>query len=137
MSVSPSPRKVVATPWWAAVAGAASIPVLWAAGILSDFAEGVVVAAVLYLAWGLIRRRPEDRPWLAWQLVGVVVFGAATVLAVRSEQPASASILAAGWLAHAAWDVVHFRADRIVPRWWSLWCMVLDVLLAVVLVAGA
>jgi hypothetical protein len=34
---------------------------------------------------------------------------------------------------HAAWDV-HFRADRVVPRWWSEWCLVLDTLLAVVLV---
>jgi hypothetical protein len=41
--------------------------------------------------------------------------------------------LAVGWLGHAAWDVVHFRANRVVPRWWSEWCVALDVLLAVVL----
>ncbi len=123
--------------WWAAFAGLASVPILWFAGILDDFAKGVVVAAVLYLIWGLMRRRHGDRPWLAWQVLGVVVFGAATVIAVRSDEPVAAYILAAGWLGHATWDVVHFHADRVVPRWWSLWCVVLDVLLATVLVATA
>lgn len=136
MSVPVSPSVAAVRTWWPELAGVASAFVLWTAGILSDFAEGVVVAAVLYLAWGLLRRRPGDRPWLVWQVVGVMVFGAATVVAIRADEPASAYVLAAGWLGHAAWDVVHFRANRIVPRWWSLWCGVLDVLLAAVLVAA-
>ena len=141
MSLQPEPEvtvlRRVQEHWWAAVAGLVSVPVLWAAGILDDFAEGVVVAAVLYLVWGLARHRHQERSWLLWQVPGVVVFGAATVIAVRSDESTAAYVLAAGWVGHAAWDVVHFRADRIVPRWWSLWCVVLDVLLATVLVATA
>lgn len=124
--------------WWPAAAGAISIPVLWTLGILADFSEGVVVAALLYLAWGLIRRRQGDRPWLASQLAGVLLFGAVTMVALfMVDNPMSQYLLAAGWLGHAAWDVVHYRANRIVPRWWSLWCVVLDVLLAVVLITSA
>ena len=33
--------------------------------------------------------------------------------------PAAPVRLGVGWLLHAAWDVVHFRADRVVSRWWS------------------
>ena len=115
------------------MAGLASVPLLAAAGVLDDFALGVVVAAALYLLWGLLRRRPGDERWRRWQVVAVAGFGMVTAVAVVSPDPRRNTLLAAGWLLHAAWDVVHFRADRIVPRWWSLWCVVLDAVLAGVL----
>ena len=42
-------------------------------------------------------------------------------------------MLAAGWLAHAAWDVAHHRADRVVPRWYAELCMVCDLIIAAAL----
>jgi hypothetical protein len=63
----------------------------------------------------------------------VLGFGAVAIAAVAAAPAAAPYVLAAGWLAHAAWDVVHHRADRVVPRWYAETCMVADVLLAVVL----
>jgi hypothetical protein len=55
-------KRVLTDRWltdrWPTAAGIATVPVLMALGIFDDFAEGVVVAAVLYLAWGVLRRRP-------------------------------------------------------------------------------
>ena len=73
---------------------------------------------------------------MAWQLPGVLVFGAVTVWALSLQEPYLQQVLAVGWLGHTAWDVVHYRADRVVPRWWSEWCVALDVLLAVLLLLG-
>jgi hypothetical protein len=47
--------------------------------------------------------------------------------------PHDAHLLAAGWLGHTAWDLAHYRADRIVPRWWAECCAVADVLVAAAL----
>jgi hypothetical protein len=118
---------------WPTLAGLLTVPVLLLIGLFDDFVEGVVVAAVLYLAWGVLRRRPGQGRWVAWQVPGVLLYGAITFWALSLDHPQLQYALAVGWLLHAAWDVVHFRADRVVPRWWSEWCIALDVLLAVVL----
>jgi len=122
---------------WPTVAGIVSVPALLLSGLFDDFVDGVVFAAVLYLAWGVLRHRPGQGAWVLWQIPGVLLFGAATLWAVSIDEPAAKYVLAAGWLGHAAWDVVHFRADRVVARWWSEWCLVLDVLLAAILVIDA
>ena len=126
---------------WPSVAAVVSVPVLLVTGLLDDVADGVVVAAVLYLAWGLAwslaRHRAGEGRWVVWQVPGVLLFGAINAWAVTSGEPYVNYALAVGWLAHAAWDVVHFRANRVVPRWWSEWCVVLDVLLAVMLIVRA
>jgi uncharacterized membrane protein HdeD (DUF308 family) len=63
----------------------------------------------------------------------VLLYGAVTFFALSLDRPQLQYALGVGWLLHAAWDVVHFRADRVVSRRWSEWCIALDILLAVVL----
>jgi membrane protease YdiL (CAAX protease family) len=46
---------------WATLAGIAAVSILWAAGVLEDIAEGLVVAAVIYWVWGAAR---GQRAWL-------------------------------------------------------------------------
>lgn len=75
------------------------------------------------LAWGLLRHR-RGRAGGSWQVPGVLLFGAATLWALSLDDPDARSVLATGWLGHAAWYVVHFRANGVVPRWWSEWCVV-------------
>jgi hypothetical protein len=122
---------------WPTVAGIVTVPALLATGLFDDFVDGVVFAAALYLAWGVFRHRPGQGAWVLLQIPGVLVFGAVTLWALSLDDPGAQYVLAAGWLAHAAWDVVHFRANRVVARWWSEWCLILDVLLAAVLVIDA
>jgi hypothetical protein len=61
------------------------------------------------------------------QTLGFLVFGG---VALRGLD--SARILAAGWLGHAAWDLLHV-ADLIVagaPEWYQVGCLVADPLVA-------
>ena len=92
----------------------------------------VVLAGVLVIA-GLAARR--TRPWwaLPLQTAAMLVLGAIALGAVWLEPTAGGLIIAGALLAHAAWDVYHHRADRVVDRPFAVFCAVLDVLVAVVI----
>lgn len=96
-------------------------------------AWSLIVAAVVYLTWGTARGDLGHRPWLAAQTASVGVFGAIALVTVTVDPAVGRFVLAAGWLGHAAWDVAHHRADRVVPRWYAESCMVTDLSVAAVL----
>jgi hypothetical protein len=56
------------------------------------------------------------------------------VIASNAGPTAAAWVVAAAWGSHALWDLAHFRADAVVPRWWSEWCGVVDAVIAVTIV---
>ena len=91
----------------------------------------VLTAAVVYLSWGTARGELGERGWLTAQTAGVLAFGAVAIAAVAVDVSAAAHVLAVGWLAHALWDVVHHRADKVVPRWYAEACMATDLTVAV------
>jgi hypothetical protein len=93
----------------------------------------VLLAAVIYLTWGTVRGDLGHRRWLTAQTAGVLGFGAVAIATVAVDPAAARYLLAAGWIAHACWDVVHHRLDRVVPRWYAETCLVADLLLAAVL----
>ena len=93
----------------------------------------VLLAAVIYLTWGTARGDLGDRRLLTAQTAAVLGFGAVAMAAVAVDPAAARYVLAAGWLAHAAWDVVHHRLGRVVPRWYAETCLVADLTLATVL----
>ncbi|MGY1748680.1 hypothetical protein [Modestobacter sp. SYSU DS0511] len=93
----------------------------------------VLLAAVIYLTWGTVRGDLTDRRLLTAQTAAVLGFGAAALAAVAVDPAAARYVLAAGWLAHAAWDVAHHRLGRVVPRWYAETCLVADLVLAAAL----
>ncbi|MEN3541236.1 hypothetical protein AAH991_39410 [Microbispora sp. ZYX-F-249] len=98
-------------------------------------AWSVLLAAVIYLTWGTARGELASRRLLSLQTAAVLGFGAVAVAAVAAGPDAARYVLAAGWLAHAAWDVAHHRVDRVVPRWYSEACLVSDLMIAAALLA--
>jgi hypothetical protein len=93
----------------------------------------VLLAAVIYLTWGTARGDLGNRRLLTAQTAAVLGFGAIALAAVAVDPATARSVLAAGWLAHAAWDVVHHRLGRVVPRWYAETCLVADLTLAATL----
>ncbi|WP_433263224.1 hypothetical protein ACQPZF_31625 [Actinosynnema sp. CS-041913] len=92
---------------------------------------GLPACALAYLVIGLVRgfaRRPRV---LAAQAVGVVVFGSVAVGALLLAPDVGRYVVAAGWLAHAAWDLFHYRARLVVPPWYALGCVVVDTFVGV------
>jgi hypothetical protein len=94
----------------------------------------VLTAAVVYLSWGTARGELGERGWLAVQTAGVLAFGTVAIAVVAVDLSSAAYVMAAGWLAHALWDVVHHRADKVVPRWYAEACMATDLTVAASLV---
>ena len=69
------------------------------------------------------------------QAVGLVSFTAVSVVALVVEPALGRHVIAAGWLAHAAWDVAH-RDGRVVPKWLVRFCVPFDLFVAASLVVG-
>lgn len=99
-------------------------------------AWSVLLAAVIYLIWGALRRNLTSG-WLWLQTAGVLAYGALAVTAITVDGTLARYLLAAGWLAHAVWDAFHHHADRVVPRWYAEACMTSDVIIAAALIATA
>ena len=93
----------------------------------------VLLAAVIYLTWGTARGELAAGRWLTVQTTGVLAFGAIAITAAAVDPDAARYVLAAGWTAHAAWDALHHRLGRVVPRWYAETCLVADLCLATVL----
>ncbi|WP_181776357.1 hypothetical protein [Amycolatopsis pittospori] len=87
-----------------------------------------------YLIFGVIRGSFHDRRMLAIQIAGFFLYLALAVVAANVEPEAAVWVIAAGWGSHAVWDFVHHRLDAVAPRWWSEWCGVVDLVIAVAIV---
>ncbi|PSL45274.1 hypothetical protein B0I31_12751 [Saccharothrix carnea] len=92
---------------------------------------GLVACALVYLVVGLLRRELRRTRVLWAQVAGVAVFGAVAAVALLVDPDVGRYLVAAGWLAHAAWDLVHFRAKLVVPTWYALACAVVDAFVGV------
>lgn len=111
--------------------------VIGAAGFTpwEDAATWVLLGlAALLAAYGLLRGAARPAGGLPLQAVGMAAFGGAAAAVLLVGGDVGAYLVAAGLLGHAAWDVHHHRADRVVVRSLAEFCFVLDTLIAVAMV---
>lgn len=95
---------------------------------------GLPACALVYLVVALARGVARRPAVLALQAAGLVLFGAVAVVALALDPEVGRYVVAGGWVAHAAWDLAHFRARLVVPRWYALACVVVDTFVGVSLV---
>lgn len=93
---------------------------------------GGLAAAVL--AWGAIDGRLREDGMFRLQVLGMIAFGALTLLALAVDAEPARYVIAAAWLAHSVWDFVHHRLDKVVSRSYAEACAVIDLLVAAGLV---
>jgi hypothetical protein len=107
------------------------------AGLELDVSLSMLALAIaaVYLPIGAIRKQLGS-PGVFWlETLGVVGFGALALRALVVDRQLAQYLLAAAFFGHAAWDVAHHRADRVVPRWYAEFCIVIDVLIGVGILA--
>jgi hypothetical protein len=92
--------------------------------------------AVVFVGYGLLTGAARPAYGLPLQSVAMLVVGAAAVIALMVNEDVGACLVAAGLLGHAAWDVYHHRANKVVVRSMAEFCGVLDTLLAVAIVVA-
>lgn len=103
-----------------------------------EAAWAVLGLAVLLAGYGLAgraRRHPPARRPLTVQGAAMLAFAAISVAALAVSTTAGSILVALGLLAHAGWDVYHYRARTVVASSLAEFCMVLDTGLAAVIVA--
>jgi hypothetical protein len=89
---------------------------------LALYAAGLVIAALIYVAFALLRHGVSHLPL---ELLGLVLFTLAAGLGLRNWT----IVLGLAWIAHGAWDyVLHVPPPAYVPSWYPVWCLGLDVL---------
>jgi hypothetical protein len=114
-----------------------SVAVITVAKLLGDRFDGTLVVLGCGLAlvlYGLLRGVVRPAHGLPLQTVALLGFGAAAAVAFFVDSVLGAYLVAAGLLAHSAWDVHHYRTNRVVIRSLAEFCLVLDATLAVVIV---
>lgn len=88
---------------------------------------GLVIAALIYVGFALRGGAPGQ--WIAAELAGVAVFGAAAAVGVRS----AGWVLALGWGAHVLWDLLLHRwgdGSTFTPAAYPWLCVGFDLLVA-------
>jgi hypothetical protein len=82
------------------------------------------VAAVYPLA----RSRRDVSAHLVRELLALIGFSALTALAARNDPTRGAPLLAAGWVGHAVFDLVHDGGPHsLIPEWYPGFCAGYDV----------
>ena len=89
----------------------------------------VMVVAVLVLAVAVLVTRLHGLRML--QVPVALALAGTGVLAFQVPPDIATVVVAVGLIAHAAWDVVLWRADAVVARTFTEWCAVYDVVLGV------
>ena len=91
-------------------------------------AGGLVAAAAIY---PLARRERSMGAPLGREIAGLVASGAILSAATRATPTQARNVVAAGWAAHAAFDMVHDSgSDSLIPSWYPAMCAGYDLAVA-------
>jgi hypothetical protein len=114
-----------------------SVVIITAAKFLGDPFHGTLVVlgcgAVLGV-YGLVRGVVRPAHALPLQSIALIGFGAVATIAFFVDTDLGAYLVAAALLGHSAWDLYHYRANRVVARSLAEFCLLLDAAVAVLIV---
>jgi hypothetical protein len=89
-------------------------------------------ASVVLIVVGLLR--PASQPALTAQSLAMLGYGAAAVLALAFSPVVGAVLASLALIAHAIWDVLHYRKNAVVPRSLAEFCMFFDIPLGIAVI---
>jgi hypothetical protein len=119
---------------WAAIPVASALLV---AGGLADIEPWYVLGgtSVVLVVVGLLRA--ASRTALAAQALAMVAYGGIALVALTLGPLAGAVLASLALMAHAVWDVIHYRRNAVVPRSLAEACIFFDVPLGLAAIALA
>jgi lysylphosphatidylglycerol synthetase-like protein (DUF2156 family) len=89
------------------------------------WAAGLIIAALIYVAFLF---RHASMSWVFIECAGLVLFSVVSVAAIKRAP----WLLAAGWLAHAGWDIgLHSQPNNFVPGWYPPACAGFDLVIGI------
>jgi hypothetical protein len=118
---------------WAVVIALLTLVVVLRAMDIDPWPSLVVVVLTLAAA-GLITGQLRRPGMYALQSPGALAFMASGLVVLSVPVAVGGYLAAAGLVAHAMWDAIHWRANKIVSRSFAEWCGVFDFVLGLGLV---
>lgn len=113
--------------------GVASVAVVLARLTGLDPTATLLVMGVGFAVFGFLRGSEIDRRELVAQVVAFLGFSAIALTAMMVNPLAALYLAALAAIGHAAWDVVYFIRNKVVPRSLAEACFMLDLGLGVAL----
>jgi Na+/H+ antiporter NhaA len=96
-----------------------------------ESAVGLLAVALIFLILGVVRGQLRT-PWgMPLQTAGMFAWGVIGLTVLFVSPNLGAYLVAAGLIGHAAWDIVHYWANRIAARSYAEFCAVFDILVGV------
>ena len=89
-------------------------------------------ASVVLIVVGLLRR--ASQPALTAQSLAMLGYGGAAVLGLAFSPVVGAVLASLALMAHAIWDVIHYRKNAVVPRSLAEFCMFFDIPLGIAVI---
>jgi hypothetical protein len=86
----------------------------------------MLLLPLLYLVIGAFRRTLRPRKVLLAQVGALAAYLILVGIASVTDPRTAQFLVAAGWIAHAGWDVWHHRHRLVVPRGYAEFCFVFD-----------
>ncbi|MFI7427299.1 hypothetical protein ACIBPB_09955 [Micromonospora sp. NPDC049836] len=117
--------------------GAASVAVILARLTGLDPTATLLVMGVGFAVLGFLRGNDIDRRELGAQTLAFLGFSAVALTAMMVNPVAALYLAALAAIGHAAWDVVYFVRNRVVPRSLAEACFMLDLGLGVAMLFTA
>jgi hypothetical protein len=119
---------------WVAWAAIPIASILVVAGELVGIEPGFVLggASIVLVIIGLVLG--ASRTVLAAQAIAMVGYGGAGLIALTLSPVAGAILASLALMAHAIWDVIHYRRNAVVPRSLAEACIFFDIPLGLALI---
>lgn len=111
-------------------AGVTAVTVLRLLDVVAPSAVFAAIALVV-LVWGAVDGHLRGDGMLGVQALGMLGFGVLALAGLAADPDLGRYLVAAGFLGHTIWDLVHHRLDRVVARSYAEWCGVFDLLIAI------
>jgi hypothetical protein len=94
----------------------------------------LVICAISYPLFGTFMHQWRTGKLLAFHIAVFAVFAVVAYIALNIDMTISKYLLALAFVAHAIWDIYHFRVKQIVPRWYAEACGAFDVIVAILII---
>jgi hypothetical protein len=117
-------------PWLAWVILFAGIPIAFVIpASWTDRSVALLVVAAAFLLAGVVRGQLVKPGSLSLQIVGMIGFGSAVLVALNVDAGLGGKIVGFAILGHGAWDAFHYPRGTVVQRSYAEFCAAVDVLL--------
>jgi hypothetical protein len=97
------------------------------------YVVGLVITALIYVGFAAVGGASGQ--WLRFECLGVFLYGAAALGGLRSRL----WLLAVGWAAHVAWDLLFHLSgagSEYMPSWYPWFCVSFDLVMASAVLAS-